>query len=311
MKRICVFAGSNSGLQTEYVAAAQELGRVLAGQEVGLVYGGARVGLMGALADAVLAARGHVTGVIPEALVAKEVAHNGLSELRVVASMHARKAVMADLADGFIALPGGWGTLEEFFEVLTWAQLGLHQKPCGLLNVRGFFDGLLSFIDHSINERFVRRENRSMVIVSSSPGTLLELFDRYVPTVVEKMDRRRLDLVGADARAPEIGTVLVRCGVRYHTRAESISKRAPSTCASLGVRVANVRSAGVHRLVDTDWPQLFVDLATFLRKPRAIIQFSRMLINGESGRRLSRCNFLKILARRTGRFRNWLIREAA
>ena len=186
MKRICVFAGSNSGLQTEYRAAAQELGRVLARQEVGLVYGGARVGLMGALADAVLAARGHVTGVIPEALVAKEVAHDGLSDLRVVASMHARKAVMADLADGFIALPGGWGTLEEFFEVLTWAQLGLHQKPCGLLNVRGYFDGLLAFIDHSIDERFVRRENRSMVLVSSSPGTLLELFDRYVPPVVEK-----------------------------------------------------------------------------------------------------------------------------
>jgi uncharacterized protein (TIGR00730 family) len=186
MKRICVFAGSNSGLQAEYLAAAQELGRVLARQEVGLVYGGARVGLMGALADAVLAERGHVTGVIPEALVAKEVAHDGLSDLRVVGSMHARKAVMAELADGFIALPGGWGTLEEFFEVLTWAQLGLHQKPCGLLNVRGFFDALLSFIDHSIDERFVRRENRSMVIVSSSPGTLLELFDRYVPPVVEK-----------------------------------------------------------------------------------------------------------------------------
>jgi len=186
MKRICVFAGSNSGLQAEYLAAAQELGHALARQEVGLVYGGARVGLMGALADAVLAARGHVTGVIPEALVEKEVAHDGLSDLRVVVSMHARKAMMADLADGFIALPGGWGTVEEFFEVLTWAQLGLHQKPWGLLNVGGFFDGLLSFIDHSIDERFVRRENRSMVIVSSSPGTLLELFDRYVPPAVEK-----------------------------------------------------------------------------------------------------------------------------
>jgi uncharacterized protein (TIGR00730 family) len=186
MKRICVFAGSNSGSRTEYRAAAQELGHVLARRQVGLVYGGARIGLMGALADAVLAARGHVTGVIPEALVEKEVAHDGLSDLRVVASMHARKAMMADLADGFIALPGGWGTLEEFFEVLTWTQLGLHQKPCGLLNVRGFFDGLLSFIDHSIDERFVRRENRSMVIVSSSPDGLLELFDRYVPPVVEK-----------------------------------------------------------------------------------------------------------------------------
>jgi uncharacterized protein (TIGR00730 family) len=141
---------------------------------------------MGALADAVLEARGHVTGVIPKALVAKEVAHTGLSDLRVVASMHERKAVMSDLADGFIALPGGWGTLEEFFEVLTWGQLGLHQKPCGLLNVRGFFDGLLSFVDHSIDERFVRRENRAMVLVASSPDPLLDLLERYVPPVVEK-----------------------------------------------------------------------------------------------------------------------------
>jgi uncharacterized protein (TIGR00730 family) len=186
MRRICVFAGSNNGGQAEYLAAAQELGRALVQRHVSLVYGGARVGLMGALADAVLAGRGHVTGVIPEALVAKEVAHEGLSDLRVVRSMHERKGVMADLADGFIALPGGWGTLEEFFEVLTWAQLGLHQKPCGLLNVRGFFDGLLSFIDHSIDERFVRRENRAMVIVSNTPSGLLQLFDGYVPPVVEK-----------------------------------------------------------------------------------------------------------------------------
>ena len=121
-----------------------------------------------------------------DGLKARVRAHDGLSDLRVVESMHARKAMMAELADGFIALPGGWGTLEEFFEVLTWAQLGLHQKPCGLLNVRGFYDGLLSFIDHSIDERFVRRENRSMLIVSSSPNTLLQLFDRYVPRVVEK-----------------------------------------------------------------------------------------------------------------------------
>jgi uncharacterized protein (TIGR00730 family) len=141
---------------------------------------------MGALADAVLAAGGHVTGVIPEALVAKEVAHAGLSDLRVVASMHERKAVMADLADGFIALPGGWGTLEEFFEVLTWGQLGLHRKPCGLLNVRGYFDGLLAFIDHSINERFVRRDNRALVLVGDAPDALLDRFEQYVPPAVEK-----------------------------------------------------------------------------------------------------------------------------
>jgi uncharacterized protein (TIGR00730 family) len=186
MKRVVVFAGSNSGSQVEYCAAARELGHALVRRQLGLVYGGARIGLMGALADAVLEARGHVTGVIPKALVAKKVAHTGLSDLRVVASMHERKAVMSDLADGFIALPGGWGTLEEFFEVLTWGQLGLHQKPCGLLNVRGFFDGLLSFVDHSIDERFVRRENRSMVLVASSPDPLLDLLERYVPPVVEK-----------------------------------------------------------------------------------------------------------------------------
>jgi uncharacterized protein (TIGR00730 family) len=181
-----VFAGSNSGSHIEYLAAARELGNALVRHELGLVYGGARVGLMGALADAVLTARGHVTGVIPEALVVKEAAHLGLSDLRVVASMHERKAMMADLADGFVALPGGWGTLEEFFEILTWAQLGLHRKPCGLLNVRGFFDGLLSFIEHSIDERFVRREHLAMVVVSSSPDSLLERFDRYVPPVVPK-----------------------------------------------------------------------------------------------------------------------------
>ena len=173
MQRICVFAGSSSGSRPEYLAAARELGQALVRRHVGLVYGGARVGLMGALADAVLAAHGDVTGVIPESLVAKEIAHQGLSDLRVVPSMHERKAVMADLADGFIALPGGWGTLEEFFEVLTWAQLGLHRKPCGLLNVCGFFDRLLSFIDHSVDQRFVRRENQSLVLVSHSPDALL------------------------------------------------------------------------------------------------------------------------------------------
>jgi uncharacterized protein (TIGR00730 family) len=186
MKRICVFAGSNSGSRPEYRAAAEELGQTIVRRDLDLVYGGARVGLMGDLADAVLAAGGHVTGVIPEALVAKEVAHDGLSDLRIVPSMHMRKAAMGDLADGFIALPGGWGTLEEFFEVLTWAQLGLHAKPCGLLNVQGFFDGLLSFLDHSIDERFVRRENRSMLIASRSPGDLLDRFERYSPPVVDK-----------------------------------------------------------------------------------------------------------------------------
>ena len=141
---------------------------------------------MGVVADAVLAARGHVTGIIPEALVAKEVAHAGLSELRVVASMHERKAMMADLADGFIALPGGWGTVEEFFEVLTWAQLGLHRKPCGLLNVEGYFDRLLSFVGHTIDEGFLRREHGAMIAVSDLPRALLDKLAAYQPPAVEK-----------------------------------------------------------------------------------------------------------------------------
>jgi uncharacterized protein (TIGR00730 family) len=186
IKRICVFAGSNAGARTEYRARARELGRMLAERDIGLVYGGARVGLMGVIADAALAAGGSVTGVMPSMLVAKEVAHNGLTDLRVVSSMHDRKALMSDLSDGFIALPGGWGTWEEFFEVLTWSQLGLHQKPCGLLNVDGYFDRLLSFIEHSIDEGFVKREYRTMISVAASPGALLDAFVSYRPAVVEK-----------------------------------------------------------------------------------------------------------------------------
>jgi uncharacterized protein (TIGR00730 family) len=190
MKRLCVFAGSSPGSRPEYQRMAEDLGRALADRQIGLVYGGAKVGLMGVLANAVLASAGQAVGVIPRVLVEKEVAHEGLTELRVVGSMHERKAVMADLADGFVALPGGWGTLEEFFEVLTWGQLGLHRKPCGLLNVGGYFDGLLSFVDHSIHEGFVRREYRSMISVANSPGELLDLLGTYEPPVVEKwLDR--------------------------------------------------------------------------------------------------------------------------
>jgi uncharacterized protein (TIGR00730 family) len=189
MKRICVFAGSSAGVQPGYRIAAEELGRALAGRGIGLVYGGARVGLMGVLADTVLASRGEVTGVIPAGLVAREVAHSGLSDLRVVGSMHERKAVMADLADAFIALPGGWGTLDEFFEVLTWAQLGLHRKPCGLLNAGGYFDRLLSFVAHSVEEGFVRREHGSMISVSSAPATLLDMLAVYeAPRVAKWID---------------------------------------------------------------------------------------------------------------------------
>jgi len=186
MTRVCVFSGSSAGVRPEYRRAAEHLGQVLAERRIGLVYGGARVGLMGAVADAALAGGGEVIGVIPSGLVAKEIAHTGLTDLRVVGSMHERKALMADLADAFVALPGGWGTLEEFFEVLTWAQLGLHRKPCGLLNAHGYFDRLLSFIDHSVGERFVRSHHRSMVLVAGSPDELLRQFDAYVPPVVEK-----------------------------------------------------------------------------------------------------------------------------
>ena len=187
MKRMCDFAGSSAGSRPEYVAAAEELGRVLASRGISLVYGGARVGLMGAVADAVLAGGGEVIGVIPRALVEKEVAHTGLTELRVVTSMHERKALMADLSDAVVALPGGWGTLDEMFEILTWAQLGLHRKPCGLLNVLGYFDQLLAFLDHTVEQGFVRREYRSLLAVSNGPATLLDaLLTAHAPPAVEK-----------------------------------------------------------------------------------------------------------------------------
>jgi uncharacterized protein (TIGR00730 family) len=181
LKSICVFAGSSPGVRPAYRSTAEELGRALARRGTRVVYGGGCVGLMGALADAVLTANGEITGVIPDALVAREVAHRGLTDLRIVSSMHERKALMAELSDAFVALPGGWGTLEEFFEVLTWAQLGLHQKACGLLNVDGYFDGLLAFLDHAIDERFVRPENGSLVLVASSVDALLGQLESYQP----------------------------------------------------------------------------------------------------------------------------------
>jgi uncharacterized protein (TIGR00730 family) len=186
MKRVCVFCGSSPGANSEYAELARQLGGILARRGLGLVYGGGNVGLMGRLADAVLKQGGHVIGVIPQSLVDLEVAHPGLPDLRVVASMHERKALMADLADGFIALPGGIGTLEEFCEILTWAQLGLHHKPCGLINVAGYFDHLMAFLDHAVSERFFRREHRSMVIVESDPHKLLDLFETYRPPQLEK-----------------------------------------------------------------------------------------------------------------------------
>ena len=186
MKRICVFAGSSRGAREDYAQAAQQLARELVARDCEVVYGGGKVGMMGVLADATLAAGGKVIGVIPKALLAKEVGHGGLTELRVVGSMHERKAMMAELSDGFIALPGGLGTMEEFFEVLTWAQLGLHAKPCGLLNVRGYFDRLLEFLDLTVTDRFVKSEHRALVITSTAPKELLERLAAYQPPRVEK-----------------------------------------------------------------------------------------------------------------------------
>jgi uncharacterized protein (TIGR00730 family) len=177
-KRVCVYCGSNSGSRRSYEHAAEAMGRTLAKRGVELVYGGGRVGLMGTLANATLEAGGNVIGVIPEALMAKEVAHLGLKDLRVVKSMHERKAMMVSLSDAFIALPGGFGTLEEFCEVLTWAQLGEHRNPHGLLNVDGFYDGFLKFLDHAVAEKFIRSVHRELVITEKDPEKLLDLMSQ-------------------------------------------------------------------------------------------------------------------------------------
>ena len=172
---VCVFCGSSAGADSAYRSAAERLGAFLAGRGHTLVYGGGRVGLMGALANAALAAGGRVIGVIPEDLVAREVAHTGLTELHVTTGMHARKARMLELADAFVAMPGGFGTLDELFEVLTWAQLGIHAKPIGLLNLAGYFDPLVRFLDHAVDKGFVGPEHRAMLPVAEEPARLLEL----------------------------------------------------------------------------------------------------------------------------------------
>jgi uncharacterized protein (TIGR00730 family) len=189
MLSVCVFCGSNTGARDGYSEAARQVGRAIAMHGLTLVYGGAAVGLMGTLADAALDAGGRVVGVIPRALVERELAHSGLSELHEVSSMHERKAMMADRSDAFLALPGGAGTLEELFEVWTWAQLGHHQKPVGLLNVDRFFDALLAFLDHQVGERFIRPEHRAMLIVESDIIGLLDRFAAYSPPSVEKWIR--------------------------------------------------------------------------------------------------------------------------
>jgi len=174
VRRICVFCGSSVGGRPVYAEAARRVGTLLATRGIGVVYGGGNVGLMGEVADAALAARGEVIGVIPESLVARELAHQGLTDLRIVSSMHERKALMADLSEAFLALPGGFGTFEEFCEVVTWTQLGLHAKPCGLLNVEGYYDPLLALFDAGVRERFIRAENREIVLSASDPEELLD-----------------------------------------------------------------------------------------------------------------------------------------
>ena len=178
--RICVFTGSRHGQLPEYADAAKTLGRELVGRGFGLVYGGGNVGLMTAIADTVLELNGHVTGVIPNSLVSKEVAHLGLSDLRIVDSMHERKALMAELSDGFIAMPGGIGTMEEFFEVLSWAQLGLHEKPCALLNVAGYYDPLIQFLDHAVKQDFIKPKHRALLVVENDAVRLLDRLDALI-----------------------------------------------------------------------------------------------------------------------------------
>ncbi len=186
MKRVCVYAGSNAGARPEYASTAARLARVLVTRGIGVVFGGGNVGLMKVVADATMAAGGEVIGIIPEALMAREVGHRDISELRVVRSMHERKALMAELSDGFVALPGGVGTIEEIIEIATWAQLGLHAKPFGLLNIDGFYDSLITFLDHAVSEGFLRPQHRAMLLVAKEPEQLLDAFATWQPPEVHK-----------------------------------------------------------------------------------------------------------------------------
>ena len=186
MKRICVYCGANRGRDPAFAVAARAMGEALARRGIELVTGGGRVGLMGVIADATLEAGGRVTGVIPQALMNKELGHAGLTDLIVTASMHERKAKMAELSDGFVAMPGGLGTYEELFEIWTWAQLGWHHKPCGLLNAAGFYDKLVAFLDGASDAQFLKPEHRAMLVVDADPDRLLDRFAAYTPPVVTK-----------------------------------------------------------------------------------------------------------------------------
>lgn len=193
MKSLCIYCGSSPGATPVYGQAARELAQAMVEQNIALVYGGGNVGLMGIIADEVMRLGGQATGVIPEALLKKELGHNGLTQLHIVKDMHERKAMMADLSDGFIAMPGGVGTLEELFEVFTWAQLGFHQKPIGLLNVDGFYDGLLQFIQHMVSQRFLKGEQAEILIAEARPADLLQRFRSFVPHHVPKwLDRNTI-----------------------------------------------------------------------------------------------------------------------
>jgi uncharacterized protein (TIGR00730 family) len=184
--RVCVYAGSNRGSNPVYAEATTALGNELAARGIGIVYGGGKVGLMGVIADTVLAAGGEAIGVMPQALIDREIGHTGLTELKVVDSMHERKALMAELADAFIALPGGIGTLEELIEIYTWSQLGIHDKACGVLNVRGYYDGLATFLDHAVSEGFLRAQHRAVLSISADPAELLDALAAYEPPRVSK-----------------------------------------------------------------------------------------------------------------------------
>lgn len=186
MKAICVYCGSSPGRLEVYASAARALGQALVERDLGLVYGGASIGLMGLIADTVLQLGGRAVGVIPQALARKEVVHRHLTELHVTRSMHERKTLMADLSDGFVAMPGGIGTFEEIFEIWTWAQLGIHAKPCGLLNVAGYYDALSTFLDHAAAEQFLKPPHRSLLMVEQEPQALLDRFASYQPPSVRK-----------------------------------------------------------------------------------------------------------------------------
>lgn len=186
MKRICVFCGSSPGSRPEYVEMAEQLGQALAREKIGLVYGGSSIGMMGVLANAVVSHGGDVTGVITDHLFKMEVAFTALTDLRVVKTMHERKALMAELSDGFIALPGGFGTMDEMFEILTWSQLDIHQKPCGFLNVNGYYNKLIDFIDHMVSQSFINPDCKTLVQIDDHPTGLLEKFANYSPVLSDK-----------------------------------------------------------------------------------------------------------------------------